>query len=121
MACATGTLSSLPALQWLDDSAVTVVMASEGYPEAPVAGAVISGEVTAKSVSVNVYHAGTSRDSAGEFVVSGGRVLSVTAIGADLAQARTHAYGIVETIEFAGEHHRSDIALKAAKGEIHVP
>jgi len=47
--------------------------------------------------------------------------LSVTALGADLAQARQHAYGAVETIEFAGEHHRSDIALKAAKGEIHVP
>ncbi len=121
MACATGTLESLPALEWRDESAVTVVMASEGYPESPVSGAVISGPVESATDAVDVYHAGTSRSANGELVVSGGRVLSVTATGADLALARVHAYDIVETIEFAGEHHRSDIALKAAKGEIHVP
>ncbi len=121
LACANGTLASLPALQWRDESAVTVVMAAQGYPESPVAGAIVHGEVAFRSDTVSVYHAGTAQGLDGNFLVSGGRVLSVTALGADLAQARQHAYGAVETIEFAGEHHRSDIALKAAKGEIHVP
>jgi phosphoribosylamine--glycine ligase len=117
---ATGKLSSLPELQWKPESAVTVVMAAKGYPDSPVSGAVISGIDQAQDQGSLVYHAGTKINEAGELLVNGGRVLSVTALGSDLAVARTHAYAGIERIEFDGEHHRSDIALKAALGEIRL-
>lgn len=120
LAAATGKLSSLPELQWKPESAVTVVMAAKGYPESPVSGAVISGIDHAQDQGSLVYHAGTKTNEAGKLVVNGGRVLSVTAIGTDLAVARMQAYAGVERIEFDGEHHRSDIALKAALGEIRL-
>jgi len=120
MAAATGKLSSLPELQWKSESAVTVVMAAKGYPDSPVSGAVISGIDQAQELGTLVYHAGTKTNEAGELLVNGGRVLSVTAIGTDLAVARMQAYAGVERIEFDGEHHRSDIALKAALGEIRL-
>jgi phosphoribosylamine--glycine ligase len=120
MAAASGKLSSLPELQWKPESAVTVVMAAKGYPDSPVSGAVISGIDQAQDQGSLVYHAGTKINEAGELLVNGGRVLSVTAIGSDLAVARTQAYAGVERIRFDGEHHRSDIALKAALGEIRL-
>jgi phosphoribosylamine--glycine ligase len=120
MAAAIGKLSSLDELDWKPESAVTVVMAAKGYPESPVSGAVISGIEQAQDQETMVYHAGTKINEAGELLVNGGRVLSVTAIGSDLAVARTQAYAGVERIRFDGEHHRSDIALKAALGEIRL-
>ena len=118
-ASATGTLASHPALAWKDSAAVTVVMAAQGYPESPITGAVISGLSTVDTV--DVFHAGTRTDDGGEISVSGGRVLSVTALGSDLTDARRRAYEGVQKIHFAGEHHRTDIALKAALGEVQVP
>jgi phosphoribosylamine--glycine ligase len=120
LAAATGKLSNLSELQWKPESAVTVVMAAKGYPDSPVSGAVISGINQAQNQGSLVYHAGTKTDEAGELLVNGGRVLSVTAIGSDLAVARSQAYAGVERIRFDGEHHRSDIALKAALGEIRL-
>ena len=120
VAAATGKLSNLPKLQWKPESAVTVVMAAKGYPDSPVSGAVISGVDQAQDQGSLVYHAGTKTNEAGELLVNGGRVLSVTAIGSDLAVARMQAYAGVERIRFDGEHHRSDIALKAALGEIRL-
>jgi len=120
MAAASGKLSSLPELQWKPESAVTVVMAAKGYPDSPVSGAVISGIDHGHEQGSLVYHAGTKTNEAGELLVNGGRVLSVTAIGSDLAVARSQAYNGVERIRFDGEHHRSDIALKAALGEIRL-
>jgi phosphoribosylamine--glycine ligase len=120
LAAATGKLSNLSELQWKPESAVTVVMAAKGYPESPVSGAVISGIDHAQDQGSLVYHAGTKTNEAGKLVVNGGRVLSVTAIGSDLAVARSQAYDGVERIRFDGEHHRSDIALKAALGEIRL-
>ncbi len=120
LAAATGKLSSLPELEWKPESAVTVVMASQGYPESPVSGAVISGIGDAESLGLTVFHAGTKLNEQGDIAVSGGRVLSVTAIGSDLAVARSQAYAGVERIRFDGELHRSDIALKAALGEIRL-
>jgi phosphoribosylamine--glycine ligase len=120
IAGASGKLSSLPELQWKPESAVTVVMAAKGYPDSPVSGAVISGIDQAQDQGSLVYHAGTKINEAGELLVNGGRVLSVTALGSDLAVARTQAYAGVERIRFDGEHHRSDIALKAALGEIRL-
>jgi len=120
MAAATGKLSSLAELEWKPESAVTVVMAAGGYPESPALGAVISGIEQAQERGNLIYHAGTKTNDVGELLVNGGRVLSVTALGSDLSVARTQAYSGVERIEFEGEHHRSDIALKAALGEIRL-
>ncbi len=121
MAAAVGKLNTLPELKWKSESAVTVVMAAQGYPESPVTGAQISGIDDAAGLGALVYHAGTAIDHTGTLVVHGGRVLSVTAIGHDLGDARRRAYAAVETIKFNGEHHRTDIALSAAQGEIKVP
>jgi phosphoribosylamine--glycine ligase len=120
MAAATGKLSSLAELEWKPESAVTVVLAAKGYPESPRLGAVISGIDQAQEQGTLVYHAGTKTNEAGELLVNGGRVLSVTALGSDLAVARSQAYSEVERIRFDGEHHRSDIARKAALGEIRL-
>ena len=117
LAATTGNLAKLPALKWNDNSAVTVVMAAQGYPESPVSGAVISGIGQAENLGLSVFHSGTILNEQGDIAVSGGRVLSVTATGKDLIDARTQAYGGVERIVFVGEHHRSDIALKAAQSE----
>jgi phosphoribosylamine--glycine ligase len=121
MAAAVGKLNTLPELKWKSESAVTVVMAAQGYPESPVTGAQISGIDDAAGLGALVYHAGTAIDHTGTLVVHGGRVLSITAIGHDLGDARRRAYAAVETIKFNGEHHRTDIALSAAQGEIKVP
>ncbi|MEU9142333.1 phosphoribosylamine--glycine ligase [Streptomyces sp. NPDC048349] len=113
---ANGTLDAQPALRWSEDAAVTVVIASHNYPETPRTGDVIEGldEVAAEDApDAYVLHAGTRRE--GDAVVSaGGRVLSVTATGSDLAQAREKAYKAVARIRLDGSQHRTDIAAKAA-------
>lgn len=114
-AAATGTLASVPPLRWSDGAAVTVVIASHNYPGTPRTGDVIEGLPEAAGLAgAYVLHAGTARDSSGEVVSAGGRVLSVTATGADLADARTRAYEAVARIRLAGSHHRTDIAAQAA-------
>lgn len=118
LAAATGKLSSLPELEWKSESAVTVVMAAEGYPDSPKTDATISGITEAEKLGLTVFHAGTKSNESGEILVNGGRVLSVTATGSDLSDARRQIYAGIERIEFDGEHHRSDIAEKAALGQI---
>ncbi|MFJ8645161.1 phosphoribosylamine--glycine ligase [Streptomyces sp. NPDC093546] len=114
---AKGTLDTEPPLNWRDDAAVTVVVAAHNYPGTPRTGDVIEGldEVAAEDAPhAYVLHAGTKRD--GDAVVSaGGRVLSVTATGKDLAQARERAYAAVGRIRLEGAQHRTDIARKAAE------
>ncbi|GAA1015085.1 phosphoribosylamine--glycine ligase [Streptomyces thermogriseus] len=116
MAAATGDLADLPPLRWSDEAAVTVVVAAQNYPGSPRTGDPITGleEVAAQDAPhAYVLHAGTRRD--GDTVVSaGGRVLSVTATGKDLAEARDRAYTAVSRIRLEGSHHRSDIAARAA-------
>ena len=116
MAAATGRLSEIPQLQWSADSAVTVVIAAQGYPSDPRKGDPI-GELTAAArvAGVEVLHAGTSIDNEGTIVSAGGRVLSVTAVGATLHEARERAYAAVDLITLEGSHHRRDIAAKAAE------
>ncbi|HET6359158.1 phosphoribosylamine--glycine ligase, partial [Streptomyces sp.] len=113
---AQGTLDLEPPLRWRDDAAVTVVVASHNYPDTPRTGDPIDGldEVAAQDAPhAYVLHAGTKRD--GDAVVSaGGRVLSVTATGQDLAQARERAYRAVARIRLDGSQHRTDIAREAA-------
>ncbi|WP_042423522.1 phosphoribosylamine--glycine ligase [Streptacidiphilus anmyonensis] len=119
-AAATGHLADVPELRWRDGAAVTVVVASEGYPAAPVSGDPILGlaEAEAEDGTAYVLHAGTRLADDGETVLSaGGRVLSVTATGKDLKQARSRAYAATEKITLRGSHHRSDIALKAVDAQ----
>jgi phosphoribosylamine--glycine ligase len=74
--------------------------------------------VEAEKLGLTIFHAGTKTDESGEILVNGGRVLSVTATGSDLSDARRQIHSGIERIEFDGEHHRSDIAEKAALGQI---
>jgi phosphoribosylamine--glycine ligase len=121
-AAATGRLADVPPLQWKDASAVTVVIAAEGYPAAPRTGDIIDGvDAAAQADGVSVLHAGTGRDADGALVTAGGRLLAVTAVAADLAAARQSAYQAVSRIRAAGAHHRSDIADRAARGLVAVP
>jgi phosphoribosylamine--glycine ligase len=101
-------------LEWRDDSAVTVVLAAPGYPDAPQ----VSGAITniPKIADTKIFHAGTSQS--GENLVStGGRVMTVTGIGSDLTQARDMAYRAISQIELSGSFYRSDIALNASVAE----
>ena len=114
MAAATGRLADLPPLEWASDAAVTVVVAARGYPEQPRVGDVIVGIDEANAVDgVHVLHAGTKRVD-DEIRSAGGRVLSVTAMGAHLAQARERAYAAIDRLTLEGAHHRRDIAERAA-------
>ncbi|WP_432057408.1 phosphoribosylamine--glycine ligase [Streptomyces sp. bgisy022] len=117
MAAATGGLADLEPLRWSDDAAVTVVVASHNYPDTPRTGDPITGldEVVAQDApGAYVLHAGT-RSENGVVVSAGGRVLSVTAVGKDLAEARDRAYRAVGRIRLDGAQHRTDIAAKAAQ------
>ncbi len=96
--------------------AVTVVVAADGYPGRPRTGDVVVG-----SEAEGVLHAGTRRREDGAVVSSGGRVLSVVGVGPDLTAAREQAYERVGRIHLAGSHHRSDIAARAARGELSIP
>jgi phosphoribosylamine--glycine ligase len=100
-------------LEWESGAAVCVVMASGGYPGKYEKGKPISGLEEAKKLpSVQVFHAGTARKD-GQVVTDGGRVLGVTARGADIAQARKAAYEAVAKISFDGAQYRRDIAARA--------
>jgi phosphoribosylamine--glycine ligase len=104
-------------IEWDARPAVTVVMASGGYPDKYETGKPISGLASAASDDVQIFHAGTRREN-GEIVTNGGRVLAVTALGETVAAARTRAYDAVSRIHFEGCHYRRDIALGAADDKI---
>ena len=101
-------------LEWASETAVTVVLASAGYPDSSSRGDVISG-LEAVPVGTFVTHAGTARAPGGEVVTAGGRVLSVTALGAGAQAARRGAYAAADMIEFSGKQVRRDIALRAVR------
>jgi len=115
LACAEGNLAPY-APRWRPEACVTVVLASGGYPGDYATGKEIKGVDRAGSMpDVFVFHAGTKKRR--KLVTTGGRVLVVSALGADLAQARARAYDAVEAIEFKGKQFRTDIALRAAEME----
>jgi phosphoribosylamine--glycine ligase len=115
-AAASGDLEDRP-VRFNDDSAVTVVLAAEGYPGPPKTGALIEGLRAAESEpGVLVFHAGTKPGAGGEITVSGGRVLAVTGLGSDLAGAVDAAYRGVGRIHWPGMHYRRDIARRALEG-----
>ncbi len=115
---ASGALITVP--RFAPDAAVCVVLASEGYPDAPRTGDVITGLGDAAAVEgVTVFHAGTALATGapeGTLVTAGGRVLGVTALGPTIADARRRAYRAVDAIDWPGMHLRSDIALSATAG-----
>ena len=105
-----GTLGHL-SLRWDESAAVTVVMATNGYPGDYEKGSVIAGADTACSGDdVILFHAGTTIDGDGTLRAAGGRVLAVTGLGADVAAARTAAYDAVTAIDWPGGFYRRDIA-----------
>jgi phosphoribosylamine--glycine ligase len=101
-------------LDWTPDTAVTLVLASRGYPASSSSGDRITG-LDRVPDDVWVTHAGTARGPDGSFVTAGGRVLGVTALGADAAAARDSAYAAADMIEFDGRQMRRDIALRAVR------
>jgi phosphoribosylamine--glycine ligase len=109
---ATGNLID-SALQWSEDSAVTVVLAANGYPADVKTGDEITNLKPVDDVTI--FHAGTKEN--GALVSSGGRVLTVTGLGADLTEARDKAYRTISQIQLAGSFYRNDIALNASVAE----
>jgi phosphoribosylamine--glycine ligase len=113
LACVEGNLSYYKPV-WRQESCVTVVLASQGYPGDYETGKEIRGlDAVGDMKDVLVFHAGTKKRK--RLVTAGGRVLAVSALGADLAQARARAYDAVATIDFRGKQFRTDVALKASQ------
>ncbi|MGZ4192154.1 MAG: phosphoribosylamine--glycine ligase [Solirubrobacteraceae bacterium] len=108
-ACDPGGLAGVPAPQWAPEMAVTVVLASAGYPASSHSGDVITG-LDKVPRDVFVSHAGTGRSPRGQIVTNGGRVLSVTALGATPSRSRSAAYAAADLIRFDGRQLRRDIA-----------
>ena len=112
-----GRLADLPAVETTPQSAVHVVLASEGYPSidgTPLnTGNIIAIPATVP-LNTHIFYAGVKRNKDGEIINSGGRVLGVTAIADTLDSARSNAYALVKEIQFNGMHYRSDIGLHHA-------
>lgn len=117
LAAAEGRLHEVDPPRWKPGAAVAVVMASRGYPETSSKGDHVVGvETLDEEADVDVIHAGTAIDDQGRLVTAGGRVLAVTAVGKDVADARAKAYEGVASISFPGAQWRRDIAARAAGG-----
>jgi phosphoribosylamine--glycine ligase len=101
-------------IEWSADWAVTVVLASRGYPESASSGDEIRGLRSIDSLEVELLHAGTAEQN-GHVVTAGGRVLNVTGIGSSPGEARARAYAAADRIQFAGKQLRRDIAARAAE------
>ena len=115
LAAATGSLAGHARPEFALDVAVTVVIASEGYPEAPITGRPITGlDDAARVEGVSIEHAGTAFDEEGRLVSAGGRVLDVVAVGTTFAAARRKAYEAIRKIHLEGAQYRSDIAERVA-------
>ncbi len=118
LSAASGHLEDEPQPEFSDEVAITVVLASEGYPESPQTGRMIEGLAEAASVdSVSIVHAATGAPDApgGSLIATGGRVLNVVATGADFTDARTRAYEAIGRIALEGGHYRHDIAARVAQ------
>jgi len=112
MAVINGTLAEQP-IEWSDEAAVCVIVASQGYPGSYPKGLPISGLDQVQDAIV--FHAGTALREDGQIVTNGGRVLGITGLGKDIVEARAKAYAEAERIQFDGKHFRTDIAMKALK------
>lgn len=120
LACDDGSLDEAM-VRWEDDWAVSVVLASKGYPGHYEKGKPISGIADANAMEgVFVYHAGTTLDDEGDVLTNGGRVLDVTAIAPSFEEARNKAYQACDRISFEGKTYRHDIGIKAIKGRANL-
>ena len=116
LAAASGTLEDHPRPAFADAVAVTVVLASEGYPEAPVVGRSVRGTDAAAAIDgVHLVHAATAVDADGVLRAAGGRVLNVVALGTTFAEARDRAYRGLAEIGLSGGQYRTDIALRVVE------
>jgi phosphoribosylamine--glycine ligase len=111
-AAAAGDLAGAAPLEWHPGAAVVVVIAAEGYPEAPARGDEIIGTERPGQDHAYLLHAGTARDAKGALVTAGGRVLNAVGSGPDVAAARARAYGLAETVSLRGGWYRRDIAAR---------
>ena len=113
LACVQQRLGEMPPIAWKQGSAVTVVVASGGYPGAYELGKVITGIEKAEALGATVFHAGTKIDSS-QIVTDGGRVLNVTGVGENFEQALAQAYAGIECIHFEGMYYRRDIGFRVS-------
>ncbi len=102
---------------WDERPALGVVMAAAGYPESPRTGDAIDGLDPRSGAACKVFHGGTTLDPSGTVVTSGGRVLTVCALGETVAAAQSQAYAAVDRIRWEGEFHRRDIGWRAIARE----
>ncbi len=110
-AAATGGLAGAAPPEWRPGAAVAVVIAAEGYPDAPVKGdKIFFTERSVVPADAYILHAGTAVDSGGELISAGGRVLNVVGTGRDVAAARAAAYELAGTVQLRGGWYRRDIA-----------
>ena len=116
LACADYSLATCEPPRFSDDTALTVVLAAEGYPATPKTGGTIAGLDEAGATGAKVFHAGTARRDGG-LVASGGRVLNVTALGANIAEAQARAYRAVDRIDAPGLFCRRDIGWREVARE----
>jgi phosphoribosylamine--glycine ligase len=105
-----GSLARSRPPEWKPQSAVTTVIAADGYPEKPRTGDVIN--LPAPEIGVEVFHAGTARTAAGELVTAGGRVLAITAVAPDLLEAAERSGEFAERVSFKGKQLRRDIGWR---------
>lgn len=120
-AAARGELAEVAEPRWYPGSAVTVVLAAPGYPQAPQLGGVVAGVGQSEpGTDCWIVHAGTEAGPEG-IRATGGRVLCVTARGTDLRQARERAYEAISSLQLTGGHYRTDIALAAVEGRVVIP
>jgi phosphoribosylamine--glycine ligase len=112
LAAARGGLAELPPPVFSDDVAICVVLAVEGYPDAPKAGAVIEGAEADFGPDVTIFQASTTRGPGGELIAGPGRALNVCARAPTLQQARDQAYAAIAQIHFPGAHWRTDIGWR---------
>jgi phosphoribosylamine---glycine ligase len=115
-ACIQGTLDRVEPV-WSADKSLTVILASEGYPEDPKAGREITGLDYQWGPDVTIFHAGTTLEG-NRLITSGGRVIAVTAVGGSFSEARSKAYAAAERIDFEGRHYRRDIGNRGRSSNI---
>lgn len=118
LATAEGTLNRHQHIIWLDEAALTVVMATKGYPGAYEKGSEIKnlGDAVSAAQNVVIFHAGTVRDGE-RILANGGRVLNVTALGRTIAESRARAYAAAQAIDWPEGFYRSDIGWRAIRRE----
>jgi phosphoribosylamine--glycine ligase len=117
LACAEDRLGAIEPPRFVDDKALTVVMAAAGYPGEPAKGGAIDGLSDAEAAGAKVFHAGTALAADGGLIASGGRVLNVTALGESVSEAQAQAYAAVDRVRYPTGFCRRDIGWREVARE----